>query len=251
MVFFTIMLPYLRNLIIRNMTFSFRLILSFILGLAVHLSEAQVNKVDDQGRRQGPWKKFHDGTRIIRYAGEFTNDVPVGTFKYFYENGKVFSVNIFRGATGVCYSKQYSGSGNVIAEGVYRYQKKDSVWTYYDRDFNVMSTETYKIGELHGESKTFFPNGNVLELLNFESNKRQGKYVEYYENGQVYIKSAYKNDKMHGEMRIYTYNGKKRAEGAYVEGEKHEKWIWFNEQGRPERIEEYRYGQLMKEREVE
>ena len=249
MIFYPVFSAYLRKPFFKRMSIKTTLIL--LLGLILSLpSLSAQNRKDEQGRRQGPWKKFHEGTNIVRYTGEFKDDVPIGTFKYFYRNGKLFSENVYRGQTGACYSIQFAGNGKRLAEGVLRHQKKDSVWTYYDRNQNIISKEVFKDGELHGERVTFFANGSTLEKMNFENGLRQGKFIEYHENGKVYMRGEYLDDKLHGELRIYLANGNKRAEGKYVEGEKHDKWIWFNDNGRPERIEEYRYGQLMKEREI-
>ena len=55
---------------------------------------AQVNQVDSKGRKQGNWeKKYENGN--LRFTGQFKNDVPVGTFVYYYENQIKKAENVF------------------------------------------------------------------------------------------------------------------------------------------------------------
>ncbi len=56
------------------------------------VTTAQVNEVDDQGRKQGKWEKLYEGTRVYMYRGQFKDDIPVGKFVYFYRSQKVKAV---------------------------------------------------------------------------------------------------------------------------------------------------------------
>ncbi|MCC5918953.1 MAG: toxin-antitoxin system YwqK family antitoxin [Cryomorphaceae bacterium] len=218
-----------------------------LIFLFSHAAIAQLNRIDDKGRKQGAWKKYHKDGKIVRYEGQFKDDIPVGTFRYYFPTGKLFTENVFRGTTGVCYSVQYTNKGEVIAEGLYKKGEKDSVWTFYDRHFNVISREEYKMGVLHGRKITYYEDGKVLESVHYENGEKNGPFTQYYENGKVHIKGTYANDQMHGEVRIFTFHGKKMAVGNYANGLKHENWIYFNDDGRPERKEIYRHGKLIKE----
>src|SRR6056300_447001 len=87
---------------------------------------AQGNLTDSSGKKQGKWvKKYESGK--TRYTGTFKNDIPVGTFIYYFERegGKMSEIS-YRGTTGVGYAKLYHRSGVLQAEGVYNAQVKDS-----------------------------------------------------------------------------------------------------------------------------
>ena len=49
-------------------------------------SQETFNIKDASGRKQGSWIKMDTAGRKI-YEGQFKNDIPQGTFKYYYPNG--------------------------------------------------------------------------------------------------------------------------------------------------------------------
>ena len=57
-------------------------------------TETEINKSDQQGRKQGHWiKKYSDG--IMIYDGFFKDDHPVGEFKRYYEDHSLKSLLIY------------------------------------------------------------------------------------------------------------------------------------------------------------
>ena len=63
--------------------FIFLLLLSPILLLAQ-------NVTDSKGMKQGEWRKLDANGKVI-YEGQFKDNIPQGTFRYFYEDGKIRS----------------------------------------------------------------------------------------------------------------------------------------------------------------
>ena len=57
-----------------------RLFIILFLGLSPVLFAQEYNKVDSQGRKQGEWRKVHEGKNVYEYKGQFKNDKPVGEF---------------------------------------------------------------------------------------------------------------------------------------------------------------------------
>ena len=47
---------------------------------------AQINKVDEKGKKQGVWEKTYPRSKVLHYKGQFKDDKPVGTFQYFYSS---------------------------------------------------------------------------------------------------------------------------------------------------------------------
>ena len=45
---------------------------------------AQVNHTDQKGQKQGKWVKTYESGKK-RYEGYFKNNIPVGTFTYYFE----------------------------------------------------------------------------------------------------------------------------------------------------------------------
>ena len=54
---------------------------------------ANINKTDASGRKQGVWKKYEKGKLV--YEGQFKDNVPYGTFRYYHTNGKLKSTTDF------------------------------------------------------------------------------------------------------------------------------------------------------------
>jgi hypothetical protein len=117
----------------------------FLVFLSTLTSQAQVNRIDEQGRKQGEWKKYYDNDQL-RYKGRFVDDVPVGTFTYYYENGKKMAVNHYRGNQGIAMSKQYNEKGVLIAAGKYVGQQRDSIWRIYTDKGIFVAEEAYVNG---------------------------------------------------------------------------------------------------------
>ncbi len=67
----------------------------------------------------------------IFYEGQFKDDVAIGAFKHYYENGDLKSVTIYNGKR--VQSEVYYNGGQIMAKGVFKDQKKDSTWLYFDR----------------------------------------------------------------------------------------------------------------------
>ena len=65
------------------------------LVLLVGTSVVAQNETDAQGRKQGKWVKYHEGTKKVRYQGQFKDDKPFGEFVYYSDEGAVTAVSNF------------------------------------------------------------------------------------------------------------------------------------------------------------
>jgi antitoxin component YwqK of YwqJK toxin-antitoxin module len=65
-----------------------------IASIAPGQTTADINKTDQQGRKQGHWiKKYPKGNTM--YEGSFIDDKPVGEFKRFNSNNTLKSILIY------------------------------------------------------------------------------------------------------------------------------------------------------------
>ena len=55
--------------------------------LCVNFSIAQ-NSVDARGKKQGVWEKKLPQSNVVDYIGQFKDDIPIGTFIYYFPSGK-------------------------------------------------------------------------------------------------------------------------------------------------------------------
>lgn len=227
-------------------------IITTILLLAFCTAQAQVklNLKDLQGNRHGLWEKKHPNGNV-RYTGKFDHGIPVGKFKHYYENGKLQATNSFRGTTGNCYSKQHGDDEKLAAEGKYVQGKKDSIWTYYNYNGDIVSRETYKNGLKEGIAYTYYPDGSIAEEVTYVNDVKSGPWKQFYKNGKPKAHGSYVDGSLSGEVTYFSIKGKPRAKGKYVKGRMHGKWYYFEEANHftVEKKEIWRYGKLLETKE--
>ena len=168
----------------------------FLVG--AHWSVLGQNKTDAAGRKQGPWIKYQgDGTTPL-YTGTFKDNIPVGEFRYFYPSGKVKMI-VKHETKDRSYAWFYSEKEDLMSEGQYLKMKKDSVWKNYAYDGALLSTETYRSDQLHGERKVFYTQGQM-------------------ETGEIkiYTVERYLNNQLDGSFEAYKMSGSLEETGLYV-----------------------------------
>ena len=57
------------------------LLLSLLISISVFAQD--INKLDENGKKNGLWKGFYEGSKRPRYEGAFEHGKETGTFKYF------------------------------------------------------------------------------------------------------------------------------------------------------------------------
>lgn len=203
-----------------------------------------INKVDASGKKQGRWAKFDKG--ILKYTGQFKNDKPFGTFIYYNIDNKVKAISVYSDNGTIARTTMYYTNGKKSAEGIYFYEKKDSIWNYYDENERLISTETFVKGIKNGVSKIYYPDGNVSEELNWKNNTRDGVWLQYFTNGNTKLSATYKNGKLNGMLKQYYMSGKIKYYGMYVNSKKHGVWMRMNEDGKPAKKDIYKNGIITK-----
>ncbi|MFD1552264.1 hypothetical protein DNU06_11475 [Putridiphycobacter roseus] len=211
------------NLILLFITFS-----SIVYG--------QLNQIDAQKRKQGPWETFYENTASYKYKGQFKDNIPYGVFTYFYPSGRVQAKVKFKNEGLVTYSQVYhESSGRVKAMGKYINQQRDSTWTYFDNKGNVKSKETYKNDKLEGQRVIYYePIEGQYIVARYEyytNNVLNGTFKEYHQNTKLKAEGNYLDGNFNGEVKYYYPNGKMERLERYKYAVKHGYWIFFNEDG--------------------
>jgi antitoxin component YwqK of YwqJK toxin-antitoxin module len=216
----------------------------FCLSLVMY---AQVNQIDSSGMKQGRWvKKYENGK--TRYTGTFNDDIPVGTFKYYYEGeGRVMSEIVYRGETGIGFATAYHSNGQLQAKGLYNNQRKDSLWTYYDLTGILTQTCVYREGVKHGDEITYFENGVIAERISYVDGLKQGPWILKWEDGKKRTEATFVNDQLNGECKHYDTNGKLLSKGEYRLGLKHNTWYYYSG-GKMTKKQEFIKGSLKNEK---
>ncbi|MDA0972319.1 MAG: hypothetical protein O2867_01165 [Bacteroidetes bacterium] len=217
----------------------------FILSSA---SAQPFNVLDDQGRKQGDYKKFFEGTEQVFYIGQFKDDLPYGHFQYYFREGGKKADMFYRPGGKDVFSITYYPAGGKMGEGKYISQAKDSVWNYYDEEQRLTSTEDWVNGKKSGVERVYFPTGILAEELYWKEDLRHGPWNQFFEDGKPYLKGNFVNDVYDGEMTFYFPNGKKEIYGKCVNGMREGTWWYYNKDGSVRNQMLYRRGEVEKEK---
>ena len=201
------------------------------------MAQNDLNRVDKNGKKQGPWKKFEKG--VLVYEGQFENDVPKGTFKYYYPNGKVKSVSEFVTGVSRVNVTTYHENGNVASKGTFINQQKDGQWKYYSDKNVLLSEENYKLGKKNGLFVTYSVEGYKLKEEVYANDQLNGESKTYYEKEELLTVSHYINGKLNGELITYYPGNIPSQKGLYYNGLKTGVWEINDPKGQIRRTEEY------------
>ena len=206
------------------------LILITLLLPVVLLAQDRINVTDRNGKKQGTWKKIENGK--VLYEGQFKDDVPYGTFKYYHTNGKLKSETEFVQGVHKVRTVMYHENGHKASEGAYIDQQKDGEWRYYSEHDTLIKIERYKVGKRDGLWQTFSPSGILLEECNYLNDKRDGIYRTYYLNGNVSLEENYVAGKTNGLSTSYYPNKNISVTGNHHNGMRDGEWNAYDAQGK-------------------
>ena len=207
-----------------------------------------INYIDINKKKQGKWiKKYSNGN--VRYEGFFTNDIPSGTFKYYYENGKKKSILVYDDDHS-SKVEMFWESGATAATGGYDVeQKRHGEWQMFTESGKLMEIINYVHGKAEGNVKIYYPNTTRLVLdCMYANGTRNGFYKYYFDNGNMHEDGFYKDGARHGHWKIYAPDGSLEEEGDYAYGEKEGEWMDYRDNKSGETIV-YKHGHSDKEEE--
>jgi antitoxin component YwqK of YwqJK toxin-antitoxin module len=185
--------------------------------------------VDEQGRKQGPWKFFYaDGS--LKSEGSYKDDLKVNSWHYFFEDGKLEQ------------------------EGKYNAGAATGEWNWYYTNGELRRTEEFYNGLEEGMSMEYNDTGAVIAqgeyvegfkegtwTLNINDHREQGAYFEglktgpwrhyYLSNNKLSFEGSYENGKENGEHIYYYDNENVKRRGQFSFGERDGIWEFFNEDG--------------------
>ena len=200
--------------------------------LIANCTIGQINVTDEEGRKQGPWKKYWDATQsILQYEGHFVNDLPVGEFWYYYPSGEVRAIieHLNERRSFVTF---YFRNRQVMSEGMYLDQRRDSLWINYNPQGYRVSMEKYRDGKLNGKKAMFYIQNQIdwgeLKVLSetmYSDSLKSGPFLEYFSSGIVKKRGAYENDKEVGIWTTFDVNGMPVQVCQYKKGLKHG-WVY-------------------------
>ncbi len=221
---------------------SFLIAIGILVSSAIFAQEAP-NITDASGKKQGHWIKFDADHKKI-YDGNFLNNMPVGTFTYYYDSGIPWSISVFSKNGTVARTKMFDAGGKLVGEGKYVNEKKDSVWKFYNQEGKILSDEVYSNGLKNGAVKVYYSNGQISEEKMWKNGVLEGPCKKYFESGQLKYSGGYSKNKVEGKVTYYYGSGKVDAEGLYVNDLKNGPWKYYKEDGTVLRTDTYQFGKM-------
>lgn len=148
--------------------------------------------LDAKNKRQGTWKEFYESGKLLA-EGSYKDDVRIGEWKFYFPNG------------------QLEQQGRFLVNG-----KADGTWNWYYSNGKLRREETFDQGIETGRMTEYDESGEVMLIGTYAHGLKEGlwktKANEYNEEGE------YVNDVKEGLWKSFFSNGIPYAEGNYVDG---------------------------------
>jgi len=225
--------------------------ISLVIFLPVTLSQENkssdtlFNYIDDNGLKQGHWKKYYDNGNM-EYDGYFKNDKPVGEFKRFFPGNKIKAIMNYKEDGKTVKATLFYQNAKKAAEGTFIDMKKEGQWQYFSYYGGYLSSiENYINGKKDGVSCKYYENGKITEEIHWKNGIKQGKWTRYYLNEKPIVSSTYVNNKLDGNYEAFYNNGNLKVKGIYSKDNRHGKWIYYDEKGEIKSTIKYHYGVVL------
>lgn len=206
------------------------------------MGREKINRKDRFNNKYGTWKKFYDNGKL-KEESRYKNDLLNGYLKEYDKKGLLINATLYVDGVAQTYAeeissldirKKYYDDGTVKMEGIYDViGKENGTFKYFDKKGKIEKTEIYSHGIL-----------TAVGLID-EEGLRQGYWEEYYiePEGQLKSKGKYKDGKKIDEWQYFFANNQLQQIGKYLKEEKPTGlWKWYYESGQLLREENFRKG---------
>lgn len=207
------------------------------------LSIAQINRIDDNGLRQGLWEKKQPNGRLM-YSGSFKDGKPVGEWKRFHTGGQVKAIINYSENSDTAFTQLFDKFGKKVAEGNFLNKKKEGNWIYFSNGRKI-SEEHYSNGEKNGIAKQYYETGELLEQVEWKAGWKEGNYQTFYKNGKPYMQCKMLNNRRDGLCLVYGKNEKLQLEAYYKKGLRHGEWKFYDDKGNFQYQLNYNNGKIL------
>jgi antitoxin component YwqK of YwqJK toxin-antitoxin module len=205
------------------------------------------NVTDSKGLKQGEWRKLNADGKLV-YQGSFKDNIPEGTFTYFFEDGKVRSKLTYsengKSAMGV----NFHPNGKKMAEGEYVETKKNGLWKYYNDKEVLSAEEFYQKGVPAGLWKTYYDDGKLLEECPYQNGLKEGICRQYFTDQSLKSEVSFVKGKLDGPAVFYYPNGKPMLAGKSKNDLREGTWTAYKDNGEKENEIVYQAGVVMSEK---
>ena len=205
------------------------------------ISRERINRIDNNGLKQGEWKEFYPNGGI-KTEKTFKDDLMHGYYKEYdnrtnltitmlYDNGSVVKSRV-EDEPDIEITNRYDAAGKLIYSGPYRNKIPVGIHREYGADGKVQNAFIYN------DNGLLLSEGIVDESGNFN-----GKWKDLNQDGKIMAEGQYTDNRRSGIWKFYNSSGKVEQTGSYNNGRPDGLWKWYYENGSLLREEEYFQGQ--------
>ncbi len=200
-------------------------------------SEEQINRFDEEEKKQGIWKEFYENGKV-KWEGDFKHGVLDGIVREYNKKGGLKTMNMFvdgalnEDAKEVEFfelSKEIRPNGSYLIGG-YADEMKQGIFREYDSIDVLINSYQYRnnikiaegildsTGLEHGEWKYLYTDGSIKAIGKFNHGKREDLWVYYFKGGEIEQKGLYINGLPHGEWKWWYTNKQLRRKELFRHG---------------------------------
>ena len=147
----------------------FFILICYFFFFVDQISSQEFNRIDDNGFKQGSWKKNYDWGGL-KYEGEFIDNKEVGFFFFYDKKGRLFSKREYINPGDTSNVTIYMPSGKIEAEGKFKGKVKIGLWKYFSDSGYLLFTEEYVNGIKNGKEIVFYSDSSIFKSIKWENN---------------------------------------------------------------------------------
>ena len=204
------------------------------------VNRERINRVDNNGLKQGSWKDFYINGNI-KTEKTFVDDQLNGYYKEYdqkgnliltmlYDKGSVVESNV-KDDPEIEVVNKYNSDGKLIYSGPYRSKIPVGIHREYSVDGKITNSFIYNdVGVVLSEG--------IVD----ESGKKTGKWKDFYPDHKLLDEGQYTDNRKTGLWKFYNEAGKIEQTGYFNSDRSDGLWQWYYEDGSLLREEEYFQG---------
>jgi uncharacterized protein len=207
----------------------------------ITISKTSINRMDRTGARSGTWKTFYESGKLKSEAYYKAGKLN-GYLKEYDEKGKLISNK--RYVDGEIYVEPEKIEQKVIVKREFFDNGKVKATGGFVNDVPVGQHTTYSTKGEVVETKRYNQSGKLLSKGIIDTKGlMQGEWTYYYLSGKVKSVGNYRNDRRQDEWVFYHENDITEQKGNYDKrGKETGKWTWYYDNGNVLREEDFEDG---------
>jgi antitoxin component YwqK of YwqJK toxin-antitoxin module len=219
----------------------------------------------------GGYRICHYSTQGCRVSDQYFNSqgLAVGLQRFYRPDGKPFYELQYDEKGALINAVTYSidelrtdtvrfdaqGNGKLVVyysdkkpalEGAFKSGVQEGDWILLDRNSELLVSNQYLNGFLHGAHYVYYPSGNICLEGQYRLGKPELLWREFYQNGQVAVSGKYKAGIKDGKWLYFREDGSKDIEEHWQNGIQEGPTKWFAPDGSVQIILFYKAGIISK-----